>query len=92
MDNLDLMELFQEFVEFVTKKRIKAPGLNTGVNMGNNKEWQKGNEKCQKGEVNLAVLPGFIGEKENCISETERSKNDSFGDKNSLLRAKAHIF
>ncbi len=38
MDNLDLMELFQEFVEFVTKKRIKAPGLNTGVNMGNNKE------------------------------------------------------
>jgi hypothetical protein len=40
----------------------------------------------------LAVLPGFIGEKENCISETERSKNDSFGDKNSLLRAKAHIF
>jgi hypothetical protein len=38
MDNLDLMELFQEFVEFVTKKRIKAPGLNAGVNMGNNKE------------------------------------------------------
>jgi hypothetical protein len=31
----------------------------------------------------MAVLPGFIGEKENCMDVTERSKKCSLGNKNS---------
>ena len=42
--------------------------------MGNDKGAMKREWKRQKGEVNLEALPGFIGEKENYMSETERSK------------------
>jgi hypothetical protein len=52
----------------------KKRGLNAGVKMGNDKGAMKREWKRQKGEVNLEALPGFIGEKENYMSETERSK------------------